>query len=195
MLEDIRLSVKGHVLIRDGETKEVLLDKDNSIHLENMSEALALSVGDRQSGTFFQMVFGNGASIVNGTGAITYFPPNTVGQDAALYNQTYSKVIDDINPQNAAPSTNYMRVEHVSNTTYTDVVITCFLDYNEPSGQAAFDDAANTNGDFVFDELGIKSFSGATGTSKLLTMIVFNPILKSLNRTLEIIYTIRIALS
>ena len=45
--------------------------------------------------------------------------------------------------------------------------------------------------DFIFDELGLRSYS-ADGTGKLLTHVVFHPVQKSLNRLLQIDYTIRV---
>jgi len=65
------------------------------------------------------------------------------------------------------------------------------LDYSEPVGQEAFDNSQDMDGNFVFDELGLKSYS-PTGEGKLLTHVVFHPVQKSLNRLLQIDYTIRI---
>jgi len=47
------------------------------------------------------------------------------------------------------------------------------------------------NGNFVFDELGLVSYT-PSGTGKLLTHVVFHPVQKSLNRLLQIDYTIRV---
>jgi hypothetical protein len=44
----------------------------------------------------------------------------------------------------------------------------------------------------VFDELGLKSWTGDEGTGKLLTHVVFHPIQKSLNRLIQVDYTVRI---
>ena len=44
---------------------------------------------------------------------------------------------------------------------------------------------------YVFDELGLKSYS-PTGTGKLLTHVVFHPVQKSLNRLIQIDYTVRV---
>ena len=74
---------------------------------------------------------------------------------------------------------------------YTDVLVTCLLDYGEPDGQDAFDNASNTDSPFVFDELGLKSYN-PNGDGKLLTHVIFHPVQKSLNRLLQIDYTIRI---
>jgi hypothetical protein len=71
-------------------------------------------------------------------------------------------------------------------------VISCLLDYGEPLEQEAFDNSVDMNGEFVFDELGLKSI-GQDGTEgKLLTHVVFHPVQKSLNRLLQIDYTIRV---
>jgi hypothetical protein len=65
------------------------------------------------------------------------------------------------------------------------------LDYGEPDGQDAFDTASNADNLYVFDELGLKSYS-ADGTSRLLTHVIFHPVQKSLNRLIQIDYTVRI---
>ena len=51
--------------------------------------------------------------------------------------------------------------------------------------------------DNLFDELGLKArstdeSSGLTTTGKLLTHVVFHPVQKSLNRLIQIDYTVRI---
>jgi hypothetical protein len=66
------------------------------------------------------------------------------------------------------------------------------LDYGEPAGQQAFDNSANADGQFVFDELGIKTWNGSVDNLKLITHVVFHPTQKSLNRQIQIDYTIRI---
>lgn len=195
MNDKIGLSFKGHVLIRDVNTGEVLLDKFNAIHAENMSEAIALSLTNNATGHVHEMVFGNGASTVSGTGAITYFPPNVTGSAATLYNQTYRKVIDDqspLMPVQDRGGKNKLDVQHTANVAYTDIIVTCTLDYSEPSGQEAFDDSSATEGLYVFDELGLKAFDPVPGSGKLLTHVIFHPIQKSLNRVIEIVYTLRV---
>jgi hypothetical protein len=194
LIDDFKSKMVGHVLIRDAETREVFVDKMNAIHYENMSMALASALSNRASGFIQNMVFGNGAATASGTGAVTYFPPNTQGADATLYNQTYTKVVNDMSPLNGAPTTNYIRAQHTAGNTFTDVVITCFLDYNEPEGQEAFDDISNMNGAFVFNELGLMSFDPVSN-GLLLTHVIFHPVQKALNRTIEIIYTVRIYLA
>ncbi len=185
--------VEGFVLIKDADTGEVILDKKNAIHAENMSEAIALTLAHRGYGHFNRLVFGNGASTVAGTGAITYFPANIEGRDATLYNQTYEKLIDDNNLLNEDAERNYMELVHTNGSTYSDIVIHCFLDYNEPLDQEAFDDTDNMDSTYVFDELAIMSYPlNGSGDGRLLTHCVFSPVQKSLNRAFEIVYTVRI---
>lgn len=194
MQDKLGLRMVGHVLITDADTGEVIMDKENAIHYENMSEAIAQSLTNRPNGNIHEMVFGNGASTVSGTGAVTYFPPNVTGQSAQLYNQTYSKIIDDMSPLNPSPSYNYMRVQHAQNTTFADIVVTCTLAANEPSDQGVFDNEVDSETPYVFDELGLKSFDPA-GNGKLLTHVVFHPVQKALNRSFKIYYTVRIYMS
>ena len=70
--------------------------------------------------------------------------------------------------------------------------MTCLLDFGEPPGQQAFDNTTTVNDTFVFDEIGLFSWEGTAGTGNLLTHVIFHPVQKSLNRLIQIDYTIRI---
>jgi hypothetical protein len=188
----IPVLIKGHVKITDPKSGEVLVDRSNSIHYENMSIALAQSLANKNLGYIYAMAFGNGGSAVDPTGVITYLPPNVTGQNADLYNQTYLKVVDDNSVANTDPTRNKLTVLHTSGRVYTDVLVTCLLDYGEPAGQQAFDNSTNFNGEFVFDELGLKSWEGASDDLMLITHVIFHPVQKSLNRQIQIDYTVRI---
>lgn len=187
MFDKNGVMVQGHIKIYDPVTGEIFKDKPNAIHYENMSEALAQSLGNKGTGYITSMAFGNGATAVDSTGVITYLPPNTFGQNAALYNQTYSKIVDNTSALNIDPARNYIEIRHTPGLIYTDIFVSCLLDYAEPSGQQAFDNSSTMQGEFVFDELGLISESG-----KLLTHVIFSPVQKSLNRLIQIDYTIRI---
>jgi hypothetical protein len=182
---------EGHIKIFDPQSKEVFIDKRNAIHYENMSVAMVNALSSQGQGTIFEMVFGSGGTTVDPTGLITYLTPNTVGVNSSLYNQTYSKVVDQNSVANTDPVRNKMEIRHISGATYSDILITCLLDYGEPDGQEAFDNSQDLSGDFVFDELGLRSFN-PNGTGKLLTHVIFHPVQKSLNRLLQIDYTIRV---
>lgn len=185
-------TVTGHVKITDVATGDILVDKLNAIHFENFSVALARGAAHEPEGFIHEMVFGNGAAVVTGTGTITYLPPNTVGADAQLYNQTYNKVINNFSALNTDPLSNFIRVSHRPGTLYSDVVITCLLTAAEPAGQEAFDTATDITSDFVFNELGLKTRAGVQDAGLLIAHLVHNPVQKSLNREIEVVYTIRI---
>lgn len=185
------LHIQGHIKISDPNTGEVIIDKRNAIHYENMSIALAESLGNAGQGFIYEMCFGNGGTSVDPTGIITYLTPNSTGVNASLYNQTYSKVVDDRSVNNTDPTRNKIEIRHLSGTNYTDILVRCLLDYSEPDGQDAFDTASGTDQLYVFDELGLKSFS-PSGEGRLLTHVIFHPVQKSLNRLIQIDYTVRV---
>lgn len=184
--------IEGFVKIHDPESGEVLVDKRNAIHYENISIAMAQTLSDRNLGYIYEMAFGNGGSSVDPTGVITYLPPNTTGQNADLYNETYAKVVNDNSAADTDPVNNKMTVLHTSGAVYTDILVTCLLDYGEPPEQQAFDNSTNFNGEFVFDELGLKVWNGAVDNLRLITHVIFHPVQKSLNRQIQIDYTLRI---
>jgi hypothetical protein len=184
--------VEGHIKIFNPDTQEVYVDKRNAIHYENLSEALATTLANKLTGFIHEMHFGNGGTSVDPTGVITYLPANSTGASADLYNPTYYKVVDDNSVLNLDPSRNKIEVRHTPGLVYTDILVSCLLDYGEPSGQQAFDNTTNFDDEFVFDELGLKSWNGTAGTGKLLTHVVFHPVQKSLNRLIQIDYTVRI---
>lgn len=183
--------VEGHIKIWEPETGIVHQDKRNAIHYENMSVAMVNSLSNQGKGWIYQMVFGTGGTTVDPTGLISYLTPNTTGVNTNLYNQTYAKVVDQNAIENVDPVRNKMEIRHVSGATYSDILVTCTLDYGEPNGQEAFDNSQDMSGSYVFDELGLRSYD-PDGNGRLLTHVVFHPVQKSLNRLLQIDYTIRI---
>ena len=191
MINAFNTKIEGFVKIFDPKSGEVFVDKKNAIHYENMSVALAQSLANSGQGTIYQMVFGRGGTIVDQTGLIAYLTPNTIGINSSLYDQTYAKVVDPNATENVDPTRNKTEVRHISGATYSDVVISCLLDYSEPINQEAFDNSIDASGTYVFDELGLKSYN-PDGDGKLLTHVIFHPVQKSLNRLLQIDYTIRI---
>ena len=188
--------VDGFLKIHDPNNGEVFVDKHNAINFETMSEAIADTLSSRGYGEIYQMAFGNGGASVDQTGVITYLPPNVTGQNAALYNQTYAKIVDDNSVFNLDPTRNKMTVFHTTGKVYTDILVQCLLDYGEPPGQAAFDNSTQTDSSFVFDELGLLAIYGTDNSgnpiTRLLTHVIFHPVQKSLNRQIQIDYTIRI---
>ena len=192
------IKVKGHVLVEDRETGEVLLDKFNAVHNKNMAIAIArglsneppdaLGVGKSQ---IYKLKLGNGGSIVDGFNSITYQPPNVTGAAADLYNPTYEELVDEA--QVATPAENSVTYQESPPPDETTIVIvTATIAAGEPSGQDLSDTPPNPNPEsqYAFDELGL-----FTSDDKLLTHIIFSPILKTANRELVITYTLTISVS
>jgi hypothetical protein len=194
MIDNSQLQIEGHVVITDTKTGEILRDLKNAIHFENLSLAIVQSLingplnKQNNAGFIYAMNFGNGGTTVNSSGIITYNTPNTTGITAQLYNQTYSKIVNDSFSTNLDTTNNNFTYSHVTGKTFTDIICSCTLDYAEPSDQLAFDNSNDINSTYAFDELGLFSYSGL-----LLTHVCFSPIIKSLNRSLTISYTIRIS--
>ena len=189
--------IQGHIKIFDPDSGEVYIDKRTAIHYENLSEAIAYTLANKGQSYIYEMHFGNGGTSIDPTGIINYLPSNTNTSNSNLYNPTFAKIVDDTSTLNADPTRNKIEIRHTPGRVYSDIVISCLLDYGEPSGQAAFDNSTTLNETYTFDELGLKArstdeSSGLTTTGKLLTHVVFHPVQKSLNRLIQIDYTVRI---
>lgn len=185
--------IEGFVKITDPIENKVLFEGKNSCHFENLSVAIAQSLGAGPleptcPGFIYTMNFGNGGTTVNASGIVTYNPPNTVGATAQLYNQTYSKVVNNQFAADIDTTNNNITYNHVPGKAYTDIVVVCRLDYGEPADQLPFDNSNDINSTYAFDELGLFTYNG-----QLLTHVIFSPIIKSLNRLIDIAYTVRIS--
>ena len=192
------LGMDGHVLIRDIDTGEVLLNKHNAINFYNMSIALSSLLAKKEDdalGAFniATLELGNGGTTIDGSGNVFYKTPNVATTNSTLYAQTYSK---NVVPA-VADVQNKIDVTTHAGQVYSDTVVTATLLYAEPADDLVIDDVAQPNqslidndngaGSYVFDEMALQTASG-----KCLTHLIFHPIEKSANRQLEIIYTIRI---
>ena len=187
------VGVDGHIKIWDPISGDIFVNRHNAVHPENMSIAIANTLISSGLHQIYEMHFGNGGTTVSGVGVVTYNSPNVnVGTDD-LYNKTYFKVIDASDTvNNLDPANNFMAVTHVAGTTFTDIITTCTLDYVEPTGQDAIDNATDMEATYIFDELGLKSKAATLGAGLLLTHVIFHPVQKSANRLIQIVYTLRI---
>jgi hypothetical protein len=177
------INIRGFGTITD-KTDGTKILFENAIHYGNISAAIAKALAGLDDGHARYMVFGNGGTSIATTGQISYRAPNvSVVRDnnAALYNQTYSKDMLDNADADSYITTN------LTNANYADLKFVATLGYGEPAGQDTLDTALNNDGDYVFDELGIQSEEGL-----LLSHVIFHPVQKSLNREFEVEYTIRI---
>ena len=181
----MNLTFRGILEVYDDNGK-LIRKQQNQIHPENISFAVALSLANKDNGPIKSMVFGSGGQIVNGIGNVTYLQKNVTGSTATLYSQTYEKIVDNLNVDNSDPLSNKMEVFHVDGNIFSDLVVTCSLELSEPNGQSFLDNIPNLENDFVFDEIGLKTYD-----NKLISHVIFSPIQKSLNRRIVIKYTIR----
>lgn len=192
MHSQMNIKITGHVKITDLKTKEVLVNRYNAVNSEAMSIVLANMLQGNNSKFIYELHFGNGGTVIDSNGNITYKDVTEnlkLGTVAELYNPLYYKVVDvndDIN--NDDSTRNYTAVEHTDGLIYSDLVVTCTLEENQPETQ---DDA----GIITFDEIGLKS-KGNTGLNSgyLLSQLVFEPVEKTAGRVIQVVYTLRVSL-
>lgn len=194
--EKFNIGFNGFVKVLDPDTNEVINTGNNAINYGNMSVVIASLLGgvDITGSNPFSidtMIFGNGAIMVDGTGAITYRPPVVdIGSASELYNKTYEKYIGNSVGDDAE---NNIVVQHDVGTNFTDIIVTCTLNKNEPNSSAEFgeqdaiDNATSLSSPYMFNEFALVTQSGL-----MLTHYIHSPIQKAANRRLQIIYTIRI---
>lgn len=188
---NIPVSIATRVMISDTDTGEVLVDKSNAIHSQNMARVIARGLANESNHYFYRMAFGNGGTFRDAGGNLVYNPPND-GRDGSwesrLYNETYSEVIDetDTNFGNDLGSAESGNVRPGGGSIPTDdptgggvvsqevgtksnIIATIYLNNNEPMGQldAVYGPGTELNPDeqcFQFDEIGLYSY-GAPATA------------------------------
>ena len=184
--EHAGIGMNGHILIRDKETGEEIVNKRNAIHYGNMANIVANALNSDGNSKLHFMAFGNGGTSVDTAGKVVYKSPRvseSFEASADLYSRSYNKII--------SANTATDKIEVVAGSSFTDLKITCTLGYAEPSDQDLFDSSTDNDGSYVFDELALFSYpSDNTNitTSKMLTHVIFHPVQKSQNRIIEIIY-------
>lgn len=91
--------VKGHLKIED-DLGNVLVDKDNAIHPQNMARVFARALSNEHNYFINRIAFGNGGTTVDAAFTVTYRTPND-GQspdvatwDSRIYHETYSEIVN-----------------------------------------------------------------------------------------------------
>lgn len=193
MQNELKLSVQGFVKITDLVTGEVLCDVENAINPEAMSLIAATMLQGNNGQYISELHVGNGGLVIDETGNITYKDVEenlSLGTVADLYNPLYYKVIDTLDEvNNTSPTRNNVIVSHLDGLSYTDLVITCTLEEEDP----IWNSEESTDGELIFNELGLKS-RGQYGinTGYLISHVVFDPVVKNVNRVIQIEYTLRV---
>lgn len=185
LIDNTKMNIEGHIKIIEEDTNTVLVDKRNAINYPNFSFMLT-QVLSNQTGSYgiHSMAFGNDGVSVDSLGEVTYKAPKTNGTLGALYNETYEKNVQ--NTPLSDPDNNIQNFYTAGNT-YSDLIITATLGYAEPVGQPTDDDTTSITNDYTFNEIALK-----TEDDLYLTHVIFHPVLKSSNRKIKVIYTIRI---
>lgn len=182
------VNIQGFVKITDLETGEILRDVENAVNPEAMSLIIATMLQGNNSRYLYELHLGNGGIVIDETGNITYKDVEenlTLGVVADLYNPVYYRVIDVLDEVNNTDTTkNNVLVNHLDGLPYTDIVVTCTLQGDDPT---------ESSGELIFNELGLKS-KGSAGLDSgyLLTHVVFEPVVKNVNRAIQIEYTLRV---
>ena len=92
------IKMSGHILIRDAETKEEIVNKRNAIHYGNMANMIAKALTNSADSYIHYMAFGNGATSVDAAGKVIYKAPRVseaYENSATLYSRTFQKVISN----------------------------------------------------------------------------------------------------
>jgi len=176
-LEDAKSNING----------EQILHTHNDIHPENMSYLLGSAIMVEQNNQLWTLALGNGGSQTDNIGRTIILPPNTIGRNISLYNETYSKAISNVNIANNDIENNNITLEHIIGNNYTDVIVRCTLNRYEPTGQETIDTVTPSSNQYIFDEIGLVDRLGF-----LVAHTTFNPIQKSANRVIVVVYRVRI---
>ena len=188
---NVPVQISTRVRIKDIITGEVLVDKSNAIHRQNMARVIARGLAHEPNYYFHRLAFGNGGTFRDATGNLIYNPPND-GRDGSwesrLYHETYSEVIDEIDAffgedtgsaetgnirpgGGSVPTDDPLGGGSVSQEvgTKSNVIVKCYLNENEPVSQTEtlYGPGVVVSPDercFQFDELGLYS-PGAPATA------------------------------
>lgn len=177
MNEFLPINFNTRVLIKDHETGEVLLDKSNAIHKQNMARVIARALANEPNSQIFAIAFGNGGSFQDGVGNLTFNSPNVTGWDSRLHNEVYREICDETSANfgsdpGSADSSN-IRVGGAANPendpdgggvtslevgTKSNIIISV-VNQTEPNGQLLTDNLGVSLDEyercFLFDEIGL----------------------------------------
>lgn len=201
----LELTLQGHLRIVEYQNRaafesqqpmRVLLNRRNAVHKEDAAIMIVEAITDRSVGPIAYMFFGNGGTDIN-DGVVVFKEPNVSGRDRDLYNPIYFRTVDD---RKGALIGDSMTARHISNSYFSDAEFRCLIGANEPFGQLSANTLpkitepttiVNLNTEqFAFDEIGLKLADGT-----LITHVIFVPIVKTASSLIEVVYTLRVAVS
>jgi hypothetical protein len=209
--EKLSFKINTNVKIADKQTGEILVDQSNAIHPQHFALIFARGLANANYWNIHGLVLGNGGSYIDTAGNIIYNTPNTTGNNAVLYNNTWLETITGLNTVTAVPSNIDLTSSVVVSVTLGATTGGAIQypsdtsDINNPANPVTAGTNTNngigtTGSDFNFDELGLivqNPLYGQVGQPRylLMTHLIFSPIQKNANRELLITYTLTVAVS
>jgi hypothetical protein len=183
MKDALPITLSSRVKIFDLKTNEVLVDKSNAIHPQNMSRVIARALANEPNSLIHRIAFGNGGTYTDAAGNVVFNPPNdgnSGGWEARIYNETYSEIVDEDHPgfksDPGSADVNNVRmaggavpsddpegggVVSVEVGRKSNIIISMVINENEPTGQLQDSNLAPLTEEderyFLFDELGFYS--------------------------------------
>lgn len=182
IVSPVACKIVGRCVISD-DLGNIILDKTNKIHSTNFSRVFARSLAHEQNCFINKFAFGNGGTYFSATG--THKPKNHNNgildrnrYKSRLYNETYAEYVDEssttisfgngskpnddptsvINSEDG-PGVISKEFYDADYKDYSQVVVTCVLNKNEPTSQYLTDLLSDTtdigNTVFEFDEIGL----------------------------------------
>jgi len=184
-------SVTGFVTVRDIDTKDVLREEQNAIHVGNLIVALGNTLIGNDDYFLNTMSFGSGATSITPDGQVFYRNKNVSSlydPTAELYNLTYQKTLSNMSSATIIDGNNIVGV--TSESGHFDINVICTLDYGEPSDQDLEATGTIMDGPYIFDEIAMKTSNGL-----MVSHLVMHPVQKAANRAIEVEYTIRLQMA
>lgn len=180
---NLPVTIETDIVIKDETNNVVLVHDSNAIHAQNMARIIARALANEDNSIIHRMAFGNGGTFIDAAGNVVFNPPNDGeegGWEARLYNETYSEIVDEEDPDfktdpGSADASNVRSGGGASPTDdpegggttsvevgkKSNVIVTVVLNENEPSGQLLTQDPSPVLEDdercFLFDEIGLYS--------------------------------------
>jgi hypothetical protein len=205
----VPVQMTGHCLITDGDNR-VHLNQTNSIHHANMSRIIGRALAHEPNCGIYRIAFGNGGTYYTHEKALVYktvkplVADNSKKWQDTLYNEIYSEFVesgtiyDVMTTDSTTSGCGCVRIDH---DRIAQVVITCKLG-DELADQLPTDNSFEPT-DYIFDEIGLftegvkngvenKPCDPALEQERMLTHLIFSPVLKSKNRVFNIKYTLTI---
>lgn len=179
MKQAAHLRVVGRLKITNADSGQELLNQTNAIHGQNFAFAVVRALSNEPNGVVSRLCLGDGGTFLNSSSVLTFRLPNSTGEQADLYSQTYEQLVDD-QAAGVSPSNFTVPVAPVAPSITSTVLVNALLTSTDPTNNPAVT--------YTFDEVGLKTADGL-----LLTHIIFTPIDKTTAQTFLITYTLEVS--